>query len=115
MSKSMIDPKARSWRFWKKKDEPVEQDEDFFRASQWQLVWWKFRHHKLANIGVIVLAVFYITTIFAGYVKNALMYVRARQFHLMIVKKLMASYAGRSILKPAIHYGVKSVQIADDV
>jgi peptide/nickel transport system permease protein len=67
--KSMIDPDQKPWRFWKreKKEDNSEKDEDFYRAGQWQLVWWKFKRHKLANIGVIVLAVFYFFAIFAGF------------------------------------------------
>ena len=50
-----------------KKDTDTNQDEDFYRAGQWQLVWWKFKRHRLANIGMIVLAVFYFFAIFAGF------------------------------------------------
>jgi len=39
-----------------------------FRAGQWQLVWWKFRRHKLAQLGTIVLAILYFIAIFAGFV-----------------------------------------------
>ena len=28
-------------------------------ATQWQLIWWRFRKHKLAVGGTIVLALFY--------------------------------------------------------
>ncbi len=44
------------------------KDEAFFRASQWQLVWWKFRRHKLAQVAMVVLAVFYIIAMFAEFV-----------------------------------------------
>jgi peptide/nickel transport system permease protein len=39
--------------------------EDFYRASQWQLVWWKFRRHKLANFALGVLIAFYLFAAFA--------------------------------------------------
>ncbi|RME43199.1 MAG: ABC transporter permease [Chloroflexi bacterium] len=42
-------------------------DESYYLASQWQLVWRKFRKHRLALIGMSVLAVFYITAIFADF------------------------------------------------
>ena len=41
------------------------QEEAFFRAGQWQLVWWKFRRHKLAQLGMIVLSILYFIVIFA--------------------------------------------------
>jgi peptide/nickel transport system permease protein len=40
-------------------------DEAFYRAGQWQLVWWKFRRHKLAQLAMVVLGVFYLVAIFA--------------------------------------------------
>jgi peptide/nickel transport system permease protein len=36
-------------------------------ASQWQLMWWKFRKHRLAVISLVVIVVFYIVAIFAGF------------------------------------------------
>lgn len=34
-------------------------------ASQWQLMWWKFRRHTLAIIGMVLLAMFAMMTLFA--------------------------------------------------
>jgi len=31
------------------------EDERLFQASQWQLIWWKFRKHRLAIIGSVVI------------------------------------------------------------
>lgn len=36
-------------------------------ASQWQLVWWAFRRHKLAMAGLIVTAIFYIIALIPGF------------------------------------------------
>ena len=36
-------------------------------ATQWQLMWWRFRKHKLAVGGGIVLALFYLVAIFADF------------------------------------------------
>jgi peptide/nickel transport system permease protein len=44
--------------------EPAK-DEAFYRAGQWQLVWWKFRRHKLAQIAMVVLGILYFIAIFA--------------------------------------------------
>ena len=35
------------------------EQERFYRASQWQIMWWKFRRHRIAVAAAIVLAVFY--------------------------------------------------------
>ena len=36
-------------------------------ATQWQLIWWRFRKHKLAVGGTIVLVLFYIVALFADF------------------------------------------------
>lgn len=45
-----------------------QEEESFYRAGQWQLVWWKFKRHKLARIAVVVLAILYFIAIFADFV-----------------------------------------------
>jgi len=52
----------------KKKTREIEKGEEFYRAGQWQLVWWKFRRHKLAQLAMIVLGILYFTAIFAEFV-----------------------------------------------
>ena len=37
-------------------------------ASQWQLTWWAFRRHKLAMISLWVIGLFYLVSVFAGFV-----------------------------------------------
>jgi peptide/nickel transport system permease protein len=36
-------------------------------ASQWQLIWWRFRRHKLALFSLIVLVIIYLIVIFAEF------------------------------------------------
>jgi peptide/nickel transport system permease protein len=63
--------RRRWWEFVKKGQPEVApgvKDESFYRAGQWQLVWWKFRRHKLAQIAMVVLALFYIIVIFAEFI-----------------------------------------------
>lgn len=55
-------PKTRRRR--KKK---VVYDETYYLASQWQLIWRKFRRHKLALFGVSIIALFYLGAIFAEF------------------------------------------------
>ncbi|MDP6050587.1 MAG: ABC transporter permease, partial [SAR202 cluster bacterium] len=40
-------------------DSLEQQDEEFSVASQWRLMWWRFRRHKLALIAGVILALFY--------------------------------------------------------
>jgi peptide/nickel transport system permease protein len=36
-------------------------------ASQWQLMWWKFRKHRLAMVSLVVVLVLYFVSFFAGF------------------------------------------------
>lgn len=36
-------------------------------ANQWKLMWWRFRKHKLAMVGTIVLILFYLIALFADF------------------------------------------------
>ena len=41
--------------------------EQVFVASQWRLMWWRFRRHRLAVISGVVLLGFYVVTLFAPF------------------------------------------------
>jgi peptide/nickel transport system permease protein len=36
-------------------------------ASQWQLMWWKFRKHRLAMVSLVIVVIFYTVALFAGF------------------------------------------------
>src|SRR5256886_14255225 len=36
-------------------------------ATQWQLIWWRFRKHKLAVVGTIIVVVLYLVALFADF------------------------------------------------
>src|SRR5512140_1331818 len=40
-------------------------------ATQWQLMWWRFRKHKLAMAGGLVLILFYLIVLAADYLAYA--------------------------------------------
>lgn len=46
-------------------------DERVSVASQWQLMWWRFRRHRLAMIGAAVVILFYLVVIFADFIAYA--------------------------------------------
>ena len=71
MSDTPANLNRKKWPFWgKSKPAAVElkKDETFYRAGQWQLVWWKFCRHKPAQIAMVVLGVFYLVAIFAEFI-----------------------------------------------
>jgi peptide/nickel transport system permease protein len=45
-----------------------QDEERLYVASQWQLIWWKFRKHKMAIVGGVILIIFYMIGIFAEFV-----------------------------------------------
>jgi len=51
----------------KKKKKEVSAEEKLYVASQWQLMWRKFKKHKMALVGGIILAIFYITGLFCEF------------------------------------------------
>jgi len=55
------------WRRNQPAIDEAQEEEAFFRAGQWQLVWWKFRRHTLAQIAMVVLGILYFIAIFAEF------------------------------------------------
>jgi peptide/nickel transport system permease protein len=51
----------------KKEREELSAEERYYLASQWQLMWQKFRRHKLAIVGGIILLILYLMAIFADF------------------------------------------------
>lgn len=45
-----------------------QKDEAFYRASQWTLMWWRFRRHMLALASAVLLTILYLIAILAEFV-----------------------------------------------
>ena len=43
------------------------KSERFYYAKQWELIWWRFRRHRLAMISLVLLIIFYLIAIFPGF------------------------------------------------
>lgn len=49
---------------------PVAEEQDDLQlevATQWQLMWWKFRKHRLAMVSLVIVAFYYFVAIFAEF------------------------------------------------
>jgi len=46
----------------------AQEKQALYTASQWQLIWRKFRRHHLAQVAMIVLGLFYILAVFAEFI-----------------------------------------------
>lgn len=45
-----------------------EKEEKLYVASQWRLMWWRFKRHKLAMFSAFVLLIFYLVAVFCEFV-----------------------------------------------
>ncbi len=44
-----------------------EQDDSFYYASQWELIWWRFRRHRMAAVSLGLLILLYVLAVFSGF------------------------------------------------
>jgi peptide/nickel transport system permease protein len=56
----------------KRPGKEISNEEKYFSASQWRLIWWKFRKHKIAVIAIPVLAILYLSALFADFISPTL-------------------------------------------
>lgn len=61
-------PEKQPGRRKPKKESKKMQGEEIFLASQWQLMYWKFRRHKLAIISICVLIFLYLVAAFVEFI-----------------------------------------------
>lgn len=43
----------------------LEDEEEIYYASQWELMWWQFKKHKMALVAIAVLVIMYFMAVFA--------------------------------------------------
>ena len=43
------------------------EGEEVYTASQWRLMWWKFRKHKLAMVSLAMIATLYFVVVFCEF------------------------------------------------
>ncbi len=81
-------------------------EERIYLASQWQLMWWKFRKHKLAYLSLWVLIVLYIISLFCEFLSPYLPDKRFSEYVFAPPTRISIFYKGR-LTKPFV-YGLKS-------
>ncbi len=59
---------ALTGRSPRRREMSEEQKERYYQATQWQLMWWKFRKHLLARVALVVLIVLYFLAVFSEFV-----------------------------------------------
>ena len=91
----------------------MRDDESYYLSSQWQLMWRKFKRHRLATVGLAVLAVLYVSAAFAEFVAGHLLpsFLSYLVVHLtlrvpwMILGETSLSFLGLGIRPPAVSWG----------
>jgi peptide/nickel transport system permease protein len=79
-------------------------DEEIFLASQWKLMWWKFRKHKLALISVFVIALIYTLGIFAEFFSPYNLHERHAKFAYATPMRIRIFHEGK--LRRPFVYGI---------
>jgi peptide/nickel transport system permease protein len=57
-----------------------QAQERIYTASQWQLIWMKFKKHRLATIGVWILSIYLLVAIFAPFISPHATSTRNRRY-----------------------------------
>lgn len=79
----------------------LTDEERFFMASQWQLMWRKFRRHRLAILGGSVLIVLYVLAVFCGFFAPYDRYTRNSDFLFCPPSRIsFINNSGRFTLRP---------------
>ena len=79
-------------------------------ATQWQLVWWRFRRHKLALLATGVLAIFYFVVIFADFLAYADPLASEAQRSLIAPQPVHLSFDGGPSLSVDVLVGTRDPQ-----
>jgi len=85
---SLVRGSRALWRRGRERVVEEKREEEFYRAGQWQLVWWKFRRHKLAQMAMVVLGIFYFIAIFAEFLSPHAPLHRYKEFSAMPPAKI---------------------------
>jgi peptide/nickel transport system permease protein len=86
-----------------------ESDLKYYTASQWQLVWWRFRRHKTAMAGGVVLVVMALSGIFADFLAPYSITARDRDY-IAGPPQLVKFWDGSGLsLRPFVH-GIKTAR-----
>jgi len=83
--------------------ETITREEEYYMASQWKLMWRKFKKHKLALVGTIILAVLYFGAIFSDFLAPYDKYKRYKELIYCPPQKIHFLHEGRLQLRPFVY------------
>ena len=71
------------------------EQERFYRASQWQIMWWKFRRHRIAVIAGAILLAFYASILVSEFIAPYQLHTRDTRYIYAPPQKLRLVHEGR--------------------
>lgn len=81
-----------------------KKDERYYMASQWRLMWWRFRRHRLAVLSLAVVGALYLMALFAPFLAPYLVDQRKAQYTQAPPQRLyFRDDAGRFSLRPFVY------------
>lgn len=83
----------------------TEEEKRFFMASQWQLIWWQFRRHKIAAMAGIFLLLLYLSILFSEVIAPYDLHTRHTDYIYAPPQKVHIFHQGQ-LRKPFV-YGLK--------
>jgi peptide/nickel transport system permease protein len=89
------------------------EQERYFQASQWRIIWMRFRRHRLAVISLVVLGLFYLTVPFAEVIAPYDPNTRSNQ-HLHAPPQLIHLFHEGEFVGPFV-YGMKAEVNLEDM
>ncbi len=81
-------------------------EEKLYTASQWQLMWWKFRKHKLAVFSAVIVALLYFMALFCEFLAPYPLEARDSKYALAPPQRVRFFDQGKFHLRPFV-YGRK--------
>ncbi|GAB4557287.1 MAG: ABC transporter permease [Anaerolineae bacterium] len=84
----------------------VEEDERFYYATQWELIWWRFRRHRIAMASAILLGLLYFVAIFAEFFSPYLPSTRFEGYQQASPVRIHICKEGEGLQRPFV-YAIK--------
>ena len=88
--------------------EREDLEERRFLASQWQLIWWKFRKHRLAVVSVFLIVLLYVTAIFAEFIAPYDLHERHKEYAFVPPMRVRIFHEGQFV-RPFVYRLVRQI------
>jgi peptide/nickel transport system permease protein len=87
------------------RDQPPKEEEikEVYFASQWKLIWWKFRKHRLAIISAPILIMLYLSAVFADFISPHLPTTRLTKYKAVSPQRLRFYTERDGLRRPFIY------------